>query len=98
MKKVKNYVLIVFMLFLYSAQAQMTLPPSGNNQKSEVTQYLGMVKVTIAYSSPDVSGREIWGKLVPVWFGQFKLWQKHRSKPITLASGCQREHHGHFFS
>jgi len=29
--------------------AQMTLPPNGNNQKSEVTQYLGLVKVTIEY-------------------------------------------------
>ena len=48
-----------------TAIAQMTLPPSGNNQKSEVSQNLGLVKVTIAYSSPDVAGREIWGKLVP---------------------------------
>src|SRR5258707_14824796 len=38
--------------------SQVTLPPSGNNQKSEVTQYMGLVKVTIVYSSPDVAGRE----------------------------------------
>lgn len=60
---------IVMMMWMWmmslSTMAQMTLPPSGNNQKSEVSQNLGLVKVTIAYSSPDVAGREIWGKLVP---------------------------------
>ena len=36
--------------------AQLTLPPSGDNQKSVVTQYMGMVGITINYSSPDVHG------------------------------------------
>jgi hypothetical protein len=50
----------------------LTLPPSGNNQKASVTQYIGPVKVTIDYSSPAVHGPDgkdrrgqIWGKLVP---------------------------------
>lgn len=54
------------------AHAQITTPPSGDNQKSSVTQYIGLVKVTIDYSSPDVhapNGEDrtgkIWGKLVP---------------------------------
>lgn len=56
----------------------LTLPPSGNNQKAAVTQYLGPVKVTIEYSSPAVHGPggvdrrgQIWGKLVP--FGMTNL-------------------------
>lgn len=50
-----------------AAQGSLTLPPSGGNQKSVVTQYLGPVEVTITYNSPDVNGREgqIWGQLVP---------------------------------
>ncbi|MEM9671654.1 MAG: DUF2911 domain-containing protein [Bacteroidota bacterium] len=61
-------------LFFQTATAQMiTLPPSGDNQKSEVTQHMGsLAKVTINYSSPDVtspSGEDrtgqIWGQLVP---------------------------------
>lgn len=49
-----------------AAWSQMTTPPSGNNQKSEITQYMGLVKVTINYSSPDVAGRTIWGtSIVP---------------------------------
>lgn len=50
----------------------LTLPPSGDNQHSVVTQYIGPVAVTIDYNSPDVhsptgddrSGK-IWGALVP---------------------------------
>jgi hypothetical protein len=54
-----------------SAQS-VTLPPSGNNQKATVTQHIGLVTVTIEYSSPRVvspSGEDrrgkIWGGLVP---------------------------------
>ncbi len=54
-----------------SAQS-MTLPPSGGNQKASVTQHIGLVEITIDYSSPDVTGPngedrtgKIWGKLVP---------------------------------
>ena len=50
----------------------LTLPPSGNNQKAAVTQYVGPVQVTIEYSSPAVHSPtgtdrrgQIWGKLVP---------------------------------
>ena len=49
------------------AQGNVTLPPSGNNMKSTVSQQLGLAEVTITYHSPDVAGREgqIWGQLVP---------------------------------
>lgn len=54
-----------------SAQT-LTVPPAGANQRSVVTQYLGMVSVTIDYNSPDVTSPagddrtgKIWGQLVP---------------------------------
>ena len=50
----------------------LTLPFSGNNQRSAVSQSIGPVKVAIEYSSPAVHGPggedrrgKIWGKLVP---------------------------------
>lgn len=49
----------------------VTLPPSGNNQKATVTQSIGLVRVTVDYSSPRVhyQGQDrtgkIWGELVP---------------------------------
>jgi tetratricopeptide (TPR) repeat protein len=49
-----------------------SLPPPGDNQRSEVTQWMGPVAVTVSYSSPDVhapTGEDrsghIWGELVP---------------------------------
>ena len=76
-------------LFLVSdIQAQMTLPPSGSNQKSEVTQYLGLVKVTIAYSSPDVSGREIWGKLVPYGLAHLNFGKSSEQNPSPWRAGA----------
>ncbi len=54
------------------AQYRLTAPPSGNNQHAVVTQYIGLVRVTVDYSSPNVtspSGEDrtgkIWGQLVP---------------------------------
>lgn len=53
-------------------KAQITTPPSGDNQKCEATQYMGFVKVAITWNSPDVHGAngedrngKIWGELVP---------------------------------
>lgn len=50
----------------------VTVPPSGDNQKSTVIQHIGLVKMSIDYSSPDVhspTGEDrtgkIWGQLVP---------------------------------
>lgn len=53
--------------------AQLSTFPAGRNQHSEVSQWMGLVKVTVHYSSPSVknhaSGKdrsgEVWGKLVP---------------------------------
>lgn len=55
-----------------AAQPNLTLPPVGENQKSSVTQHMGLVSVTIEYNSVDVhspAGEDrkgkIWGQLVP---------------------------------
>ena len=52
---------------LFAQYPALTLPPSGDNQKASVTQFIGPVKVTIDYASPAVRDRrgQIWGKLVP---------------------------------
>ncbi len=56
--------------------SELALPPNGNNQKAEVSQWIGLVKVTISYHSPNVhglAGRDrtghIWGDLVQ--YGMF---------------------------
>ncbi len=69
---------ILFTLFClasaWNSFAQLSLPTSGDNQKAKVTQQIGLVTVTIAYSSPNVisEGRDrtgkIWGELVHYGF------------------------------
>ena len=56
----------------------ITLPPSGDNQFSSVTQGIGLVRVNVEYSSPNVhapDGKDraghIWGELVP--YGLYDL-------------------------
>jgi hypothetical protein len=74
MKKI--LAIAVLSLFALGAFAQgLTLPPSGDNQKSVVTQYIGPVSVSITYNSPNVHAPngddrtgKIWGQLVPYGF------------------------------
>lgn len=62
---------MVLLVAMSATYAQIPLPPSGDNQKSSVTQMIGLVKVTIDYSSPDVHAPngddrkgKIWGEVV----------------------------------
>ena len=55
--------------------AELSQPPAGNNQKAEVSQWIGLVKITIAYHSPKVHSPagvdrngHIWGELVNYGF------------------------------
>jgi Protein of unknown function (DUF2911) len=63
----------VFSVATLCAQSPvLTTPPSGNNQRASVSQFIGPIKITLEYSSPAVhspTGEDrrgkIWGKLVP---------------------------------
>lgn len=65
--------LILLLAATGSVDAQrLTAPPGGGNQRAVVTQYMGLVSVTIDYNSPDVTSPagvdrtgQIWGQLVP---------------------------------
>src|SRR5690242_5514797 len=73
-------ILIAFCTVVPSAIAQvrseLALPPNGDNERAEVSQWIGLVKITIAYHSPnlhggtgaDRSGR-IFGQFLP--YGMF---------------------------
>ncbi len=89
MKKSLRIIILVCGLFTsVIAWSQMTLPPSGNNQKSEVSQYMGLVKITLVYSSPDVAGREIWGKLVPYGLTNLSLLKSTEQNPSPWRAGA----------
>jgi tetratricopeptide (TPR) repeat protein len=88
MKSAKLILATLGIVVSLAAWSQMTLPPSGNNQKSEVSQYLGLVKVTINYSSPDVAGREIWGKLVPYGLNNLNFGKSSDQNPSPWRAGA----------
>ena len=74
-----------------AAQPNLTLPPTGDNQKSSVTQHMGLVSVTIEYNSVDVhapTGEDrkgkIWGQLVP--WGMTDLGFSGRKSPWRVGS------------
>jgi hypothetical protein len=72
----KKLITICLLAWAVTATAQqLTTPPSGDNQKSKVTQFIGPVEVSIAYSSPDVHGPngedrtgKIWGEVAHFGF------------------------------
>lgn len=72
----KKLLTILFAAASFAGVCQsLTLPPSGDNQKSEVKQWIGPVQVTIRYNSPNVQGPngedrkgKIWGELVHYGF------------------------------
>lgn len=74
MRKLFTLLVLASISTLAGAQS-LTLPPSGDNQKARVTQWIGPVEVTITYSSPDVHAPDgtdrkghIWGELVHYGF------------------------------
>ena len=86
----------VVLLFAVTTQAQLQLTPSGGNQKSVVTQYMGgHAHVTIIYNSPDVTSPQgqsrrgqIWGTLVPYGMNNLNFGiSKRRRQAYALLKG-----------
>ncbi len=70
--KIRSYIAAITLLFISSiafSQPALNLPESS--QKAGAWQYLGLTKLKVAYHSPLVKGRDIWGTLVP--YGQ--VWR-----------------------
>jgi tetratricopeptide (TPR) repeat protein len=62
---------ICALTFSWLSAQSITQPPSGDNQKAKVLQWIGPVSISISYSSPDVTGPDgksrkdhIWGEVV----------------------------------
>jgi hypothetical protein len=57
------------------AHSEIATPPNGNNERAEISQWIGLVKISIDYHSPNVHGLagtdrtgHIWGDLVTYGF------------------------------
>lgn len=92
-----------------AAQPRLTLPPAGDNQKASITQWMGLVSVTIEYNSVDVHAPngddrkgKIWGQLVPWGMtdlgfrgGQKSPWRAGSNENTTFAVSHDVEVEGH---
>lgn len=58
------FLLISFVLFTKSIEAQNIKQELRISPKAEVMQTVGFTEIRVVYSRPGVKGREIWGKLV----------------------------------
>lgn len=73
MKRLTTCLFFLSLTATYLSAQSLSTPPSGDNQKCIVTQYIGsLAHVTVKYNSPDVTGPNgedrtghIWGELVP---------------------------------
>jgi len=75
-----------------AAQSHLTLPWDGENQKARVSQWMGLVEVTITYFSPDIQGPggedrrgKIWGDLVPYNQGDPYPWRAGANRNTTIS-------------
>ncbi len=68
---------VIILSFIVAAQDFRTPRPSPD---ATVSQFVGVTKITIDYSSPAVKDRKIWGELVP--FGQ--VWRAGANEATTI--------------
>ncbi|HEX7357087.1 MAG TPA: DUF2911 domain-containing protein [Ignavibacteriaceae bacterium] len=68
---------VIFLSVILYAQEFRTPRPSPD---ATVSQFIGVTKVSVDYSSPAVKGRKIWGELVP--FGE--VWRTGANEATTI--------------
>jgi hypothetical protein len=64
--------------------SELAMPPNGNNERAEISQWIGLVKISIDYHSPNVHGGggadrtgHIWGELVDYGFADQGFGPSH---------------------
>ena len=91
-QRLKNgLTLVMTVISIYGMAQVQSLPPSGDNQKSIVRQYIGpLAYVEVNYSSPDVDGREgqLWGTLVPYGMNNLGFGLSSSENPSPWRAGA----------
>ena len=96
-KNLLNVIVFVaaFVCPILGSAQKIIAPPSGGNQKASVTQFMGFVSATIAYSSPDVHSPKgenrtghIWGELVPYGAKNLNFGSSSAENPSPWRAGA----------
>ena len=91
-KSTRVFTILAMCLISAIAHAQTITTPRVPSPAAEVSQTVGISKITVNYSRPSVKGREIWGKVVPYgtddsgmfWFFNSSNWEML----IKVLRGC----------
>ena len=81
---IKNYTLLILLFLLnfgIKAQKATTYLSPVPSPQAFVSQNVGMTKISVAYSSPGMKGRSIFGELVPY----DKEWRAGANSPTIIA-------------
>ncbi|MEM6816459.1 MAG: DUF2911 domain-containing protein [Bacteroidota bacterium] len=71
--------------------AQLSTPPGGGSQRSFVKQHIGGVgSIAIAYSSPGVKDRTIFGEVVPYGFNNLNFGLSTAENPSPWRAGADQ--------
>jgi hypothetical protein len=74
-----HLLILLLLIFTLSAIGQDFRTPRPSPDAT-ISQYVGITKITIDYSSPGVKGRKIWGDLVP--YG--KIWRTGANEVTSI--------------
>jgi len=90
MLKLSHLSLILTFILSLSVAGQEFRPPRPSPDAT-VSQYVGITKITVDYSSPGVKGRKIWGDLVP--YG--KIWRTGANEVTSITFSDPVKVNGH---
>lgn len=76
----KRYVLFLFVIVFAGSILGQDFRTPRPSPDANVSQYVGVTKITIDYSCPAVKGRTIWGELVP--YG--KVWRTGANEVTSI--------------
>ncbi|PWV48318.1 DUF2911 domain-containing protein [Chitinophaga sp. S165] len=92
MKKTINTMIIMILVLFTSVTTYAQVPGVPNTSTTQtLTQELGIGKITLTYSRPNVKGREIFGALVP--YGEVWRTGANTSTQITFTENVLLEGH-----
>lgn len=81
MKKIIVFISSFCLLFMFAQTGKAQLSTPAPSPFSEVEQMIGLTNVTVAYSRPNMKGRDIMGGLVP--YG--KLWRTGANRATKIS-------------
>ena len=75
-----QFIILLLLISTLTAMGQDFKTPRPSPD-ANVSQYVGVTKITVDYSSPGVKGRKIWGELVP--YG--KIWRTGANEVTSIS-------------